>query len=85
MISEISLVLTDELDNIIKIPSKNIEMKIELCIAESFTAINKLLNDRYKDDEEMRIAQKFYFADSLQIYLREISGLFDPEKREKAQ
>ena len=71
MIEKISFCLVDESGNFIEIPKSTngkIESKLEETLADLYTAIC-FENNNIKDDE-IRVAEKFHFANALQIYSR---------------
>lgn len=72
MIEKISIALIDESGNFIEIPKQSsgkIESKLEESLADLFTAICFANNEI--EDGEIRLAEKFHFANFLQNYLRE--------------
>lgn len=74
MIEKISVALVNESGAVIPVKTTNarIEMKIEIAIAETFSQICRRLNDL--TDDEIKIAEKFHLANSLNNYLEEMKN-----------
>lgn len=74
MIEKISVALINESGDIMPIPKTtdvNIEMKIEIAIADTFSQICRRLNEL--TDNEIKLAEKFHLALNLKNYLEEMS------------
>lgn len=74
MEEKISMALIDESGNFIAVNKSDlkIESEIEIQIADSFTEINQNLNNKLKDDDERRIAEKFRLCQHLKSFMEEI-------------
>lgn len=75
MIEQIKLVLTNESGDVVpigKVSSVQLEMKIEVAIADIFSKIC-FLNNNIKD-EEIKLAEKFNLAKNLKNYLEEMNN-----------
>ena len=73
MIEKISIALIDESGNIIRLRESRrnarIEIKIDVATADLFSEITFINNSI--SDEEIKIAEKFHLAKTLQNYLEE--------------
>ncbi len=66
-------ILEDESGNKIELKRRTgVESTLELAIAESFSEINQSLNNKLKDDEERRIAEKFRLCLNLNNFKKEL-------------
>lgn len=74
MIEKISVALVNESGDYVPIKSTNgkLEMKIEVAIADTFSEICKQLNDL--TDDEIKLAEKFNLAKTLNNYLEEMKN-----------
>lgn len=73
MIEKISLAIIDESGNFLPIEKETggrLEMKLETVIADVFSAI--CIHNNNLQDDEIRLAEKFNFANSLKNYLKEM-------------
>lgn len=70
MIEQISVALVGESGEIVPIKERQIEMKIETAIADTFSEICRRNNNIA--DAEIKTAEKFHFAVNLQNYLKEM-------------
>jgi hypothetical protein len=71
MIEKIYLQLADESGNTVAVPEDDysVGIKLDYAIAHLYAAITNLHSET--KDEEIKLAEKFAFADNLQKYLEE--------------
>ncbi len=75
MIEKISIALINESGDyvpITKATTTQIEIKIEMAIADTFSEICRRLNDL--TDDEIKLAEKFNLAKNLKTYLEEMNN-----------
>jgi hypothetical protein len=70
MIEQITCALVSESGAVVAIKERQIDMKIEAAIADTFSEICRRNNAI--EDSEIKTAEKFHFAATLQNYLKEM-------------
>lgn len=77
----ITMAFVNESGEFVRYVSKiNIESKLEIQIAETFTQITQTLNNENTDDSEIRIAEKFRLCQHLNNFLADYRASRPQEK-----